>query len=133
MNNKIKKLDGKTAIVTGSSNGIGRGIALLFGREGANVIVNYSKSEGKAFEVVSEIERSGSRAIAVKAEVWKDRKHIIHIGAAGGPYNSALLRGFERGHERAHKITGQTARPFRDKCECRCPPCRHHSDDGLLG
>lgn len=79
MNKKIKKLDGKTAIITGSSNGIGKGIALLFGREGANVIVNYSKSESKALEVVSEIERSGSRTMAVKADVSKveDVKKLI--------------------------------------------------------
>ena len=40
----MKKLEGKTAVVTGSSYGIGKGIALRFGSEGASVVVNYSKS-----------------------------------------------------------------------------------------
>ena len=52
----MKKLSGKTAIVTGSSYGIGRGIALRLGKEGANIVVNYSKSEDRAKEVVTEIE-----------------------------------------------------------------------------
>lgn len=63
------ELNGKSVIVTGSSYGIGRGIALRLGRDGANIVVNYSKSEAKAKEVVSEIEKCGSRAIAVKANV----------------------------------------------------------------
>jgi len=65
------KLDGKTAIVTGSSYGIGKGIALRLGRDGANIVVNYSKSEEKANEVVSEIEKGGSKAVSVKANVSK--------------------------------------------------------------
>ena len=63
------KLDGKTAIVTGSSYGIGRGVALMLGEQGANVVVNFSKSEEKAQAVVSEITLQGSRAIAVRADV----------------------------------------------------------------
>ncbi|KPJ87783.1 MAG: hypothetical protein AMS17_07590 [Spirochaetes bacterium DG_61] len=68
------KLDGKTVIVTGSSYGIGRGIAIRLGRDGANIVVNYSKSEDKAKEVVAEIEKSGSRSIAVKANVTKSNE-----------------------------------------------------------
>lgn len=67
----MKKLSGKTAIVTGSSYGIGRGIALRLGKEGANIVVNYSKSEDRAKEVVTEIEKGDSKAIAVKADVSK--------------------------------------------------------------
>jgi 3-oxoacyl-[acyl-carrier protein] reductase len=62
-------LDGKTAVVTGSSYGIGRGVALMLGEQGANVVVNFSKSEEKAQEVVSEITTHGTRAIAVRADV----------------------------------------------------------------
>jgi 3-oxoacyl-[acyl-carrier protein] reductase len=65
----MKKLEGKTAIVTGSSYGIGRGIAIRLGRDGANVVVNFSKSEQKALDVVAEIEKEGSQAIAVRADV----------------------------------------------------------------
>lgn len=67
----LGKLEGKVAIVTGSSYGIGRAIALILAKEGANVVVNYSKSEEKALDAVSEIENLGSKAIAVKADASK--------------------------------------------------------------
>ncbi len=63
------RLKDKVAIVTGSSRGIGREIALAFTREGAIVVVNYVYSEDKASEVVEEIERLGGIAISVKADV----------------------------------------------------------------
>jgi NAD(P)-dependent dehydrogenase (short-subunit alcohol dehydrogenase family) len=63
------KFEGKTVIVTGSSYGIGKGIAVSFGREGANVLVNYSRDRDKALKVVAEIEKSGGKAVAVKADV----------------------------------------------------------------
>jgi NAD(P)-dependent dehydrogenase (short-subunit alcohol dehydrogenase family) len=62
-------LENRIAIITGSSRGIGRGIAIRFGREGANVVVNHSRSPDEARLVVKEIERWGSKAIAVKADV----------------------------------------------------------------
>jgi 3-oxoacyl-[acyl-carrier protein] reductase len=65
----MQKLSGKSAIVTGSSYGIGRGVAMLLAEEGANVVVNYSKSEERAQSAVSEITRLGSQALAVKADV----------------------------------------------------------------
>jgi 3-oxoacyl-[acyl-carrier protein] reductase len=55
--------------VTGSSRGIGRGIARELGRHGANVVVNYRSSAGSAEEAVAEIESEGGRAIAVQADV----------------------------------------------------------------
>ena len=64
-------LVGKSAIVTGSSSGIGRAIALALGREGAVVTVNYLKSqdEGEAQAVAQEIGRSGGRGHIVRADV----------------------------------------------------------------
>ena len=62
-------LQGKTAVVTGGSRGIGRAICLELARQGANVVVNYSGSEQKAKDVVIEIETLGVRAIAVQANV----------------------------------------------------------------
>ncbi len=76
----MKELSGKSAIITGSSYGIGKGIALLFAYRGANVIINYSKSEGKAKEVVTEIERKGGQAIAVRADVSKSQDVQKMIG-----------------------------------------------------
>jgi len=63
------KLDGKIAIVTGASRGIGRSIAHDLAAHGAAVVVNYSRSHEAAQEVVSRIESAGGRAIAVQADV----------------------------------------------------------------
>lgn len=65
----VNMLEGKTAIVTGASRGIGRAIALELAKNGANVVVNYAGSQGKAEEVVNEIKSLGKDAIAVKANV----------------------------------------------------------------
>lgn len=62
-------LTGKTAVVTGGSRGIGRAICIELAKQGANVVVNYSGSEDKAKQVVSEIEQLGAKAIAVQANV----------------------------------------------------------------
>ena len=64
-----QKLGGKTAIVTGSSYGIGKGIAILLAQEGAQVVVNYSKSDEKAQQVIAEIVGQGGKASAFKADV----------------------------------------------------------------
>ena len=62
-------LDGKAAIVTGASRGIGRAIAERLAGDGARVAINYSSNAGKAGEVVSEIEDSGGEAFAVRADM----------------------------------------------------------------
>lgn len=62
-------LQGKTCVVTGASRGIGRAIALTFGREGADVVVNYHSSEDAAADVVAEIETGERRSMAVQADV----------------------------------------------------------------
>jgi 3-oxoacyl-[acyl-carrier protein] reductase len=62
-------LKSKTAVITGASRGIGRAIALDLAEQGANIVVNYSGSEAKAYEVVEEIKQMGGNAIAVRANV----------------------------------------------------------------
>ena len=62
-------LEGKVALVTGSSRGVGRAVALGFAQQGARVVVNYTSNQGAADEVVAEIESMQSSAIAVKADV----------------------------------------------------------------
>ena len=63
------KLKDKIALVTGSSRGVGRSIALGFAKQGANVVVNYTSNENAANEVVEIIQSMGGKAIAVKADV----------------------------------------------------------------
>ncbi|GIW50508.1 MAG: hypothetical protein KatS3mg080_1119 [Anoxybacillus sp.] len=62
-------MEGKVAIVTGASRGIGREIALHLARHGAKVAVNYAGSEAKANEVVAQIVEHGGEAFAVQADV----------------------------------------------------------------
>src|SRR5690625_2161384 len=62
-------LEGKNALVTGASRGIGRAIALELARNGANVVVNYAGSKEKAEAVVNEIEALGRKAVAIQANV----------------------------------------------------------------
>lgn len=63
------KLDGKAALVTGASRGIGAEIAKQLAKEGARVAVNYSGSQSKAEEVVNEIIAAGGQAFAIQASV----------------------------------------------------------------
>jgi len=62
-------LEGKVAVVTGASRGIGRAIALELARFGASVVVNYNRSADAASEVVATIEEEGGEAVAVQADV----------------------------------------------------------------
>ncbi|KAG0646335.1 hydroxynaphthalene reductase Arp2 [Hyphodiscus hymeniophilus] len=61
-------LQGKTAIVTGGSRGIGAGIAKELSKRGARVLITYASSSSKADEVVDSIKSSGGEAIAIKAD-----------------------------------------------------------------
>jgi enoyl-[acyl-carrier protein] reductase III len=63
------RFDGKIALVTGSSRGIGRALALTLAREGAIVVINYNRNAELADAVVRDIELIGSSAIAVQANV----------------------------------------------------------------
>jgi 3-oxoacyl-[acyl-carrier protein] reductase len=71
MNMNTKKLDGKIAVVTGASKGIGAGIAKELAAEGAAVVVNYSSSKQDADRVVDEISKRGGKAIAIQGNVTK--------------------------------------------------------------
>ena len=63
----MKKLENRTAVITGGSRGIGRGIALAFAKEGANIAFSYHKNKEAAIKTQEEIEAFGVRAVAIQA------------------------------------------------------------------
>lgn len=65
----MKKLAGRVAVVTGSSKGIGAGIAKALAAEGASVVVNYASSKAGADAVVDAISAAGGKALAVRADI----------------------------------------------------------------
>jgi 3-oxoacyl-[acyl-carrier protein] reductase len=73
------KLEGKVALVTGGSRGIGRAIALTYAKEGANLAINYINNADEAEAVVTEIKKMGRKALVIKADVSKttDVKKMI--------------------------------------------------------
>ena len=75
----MTRLDGKTALVTGASRGIGRASALALAKLGAQVLVHYGQAAKEAAEVVAEIRKLGGRADAVAAD----------LAAADGPHQLA--------------------------------------------
>lgn len=84
---EAKFLKGKVALVTGSSRGIGRAIALELAERGADIIVNYARKRSAANEVVARIEALGRRAIAIKAnlaDVTKIEAMFTEIGTTFG-------------------------------------------------
>ena len=74
----MKKLEGKIAVVTGASKGIGASIAKHLAAEGAAVVVNYSSSKEGADRVVDEITSAGGKALTVQANVAK-KTEIEHL------------------------------------------------------
>ena len=75
----MSKLQGKVAVVTGASKGIGAGIARALGAAGASVVVNYASDKAGAEKAVSDIKAKGGKAVAVQGDVSKaaDVKHLF--------------------------------------------------------
>jgi 3-oxoacyl-[acyl-carrier protein] reductase len=79
------RIDGKIALITGASRGIGSSIAVTLAEAGADIIVNYCKSEAKADAVVEEVRQMGRKAVKVNFDVSNFEEveaAVNHIGAA---------------------------------------------------
>ncbi len=76
----------KTAVVTGSSRGIGRAIALQLARDGMNVVVNYREDKKGAEETVNEIKKLGKDAIAIAADISKPEEVKAMIKATASKF-----------------------------------------------
>ncbi|MEA2040863.1 MAG: 3-oxoacyl-ACP reductase family protein [Thermodesulfobacteriota bacterium] len=82
------RLKDKSTLVTGSSRGVGRAIAIGFAKEGANVLVNYTSNEKAANEVVDIIQSMGRKAIAVKADVAQKSDAYMLVDATVEAFGS---------------------------------------------
>jgi 3-oxoacyl-[acyl-carrier protein] reductase len=77
-------LEGKSAIVTGGSMGIGTAVALALAREGCDVAINYRRHDAEAKQVVRDIEEMGRRGLAIKADVvsYADAESMVRTVVA---------------------------------------------------
>jgi 3-oxoacyl-[acyl-carrier protein] reductase len=75
-------LTGKVALVTGAAVGIGRAIAVAYGREGAKVVVNYSKSRAEAEETAALVRNAGGEPLLVQADVSRDAEARAMVARA---------------------------------------------------
>lgn len=76
------KLAGKIALITGSSQGIGRAIAERFAQEGADVVINYNRTPGGAEDALRNVEAAGRRGLIVKADL-SDTTQVRNLIATG--------------------------------------------------
>jgi NAD(P)-dependent dehydrogenase (short-subunit alcohol dehydrogenase family) len=80
------RLAGKIALVTGAQQGIGKAIALAYGREGASVVINYLDNQAAAEEIASQIRALGQRAVPIAADVAQaaDVRRMVEAGESLG-------------------------------------------------
>lgn len=83
-----KPLAGRTAVVTGSSRGVGADTAMLLAERGANVVINYRQKAPRANKVVSRIEESGGHAIAIGADLTRPEDVRAMMKAAVDTFGS---------------------------------------------
>ena len=80
------RLAGKVALVTGAQQGIGKAIALAYGREGASVVINYLDNQAAAAEIASQIRALGQRAVPIAGDVAQaaDIRRMVEAGESLG-------------------------------------------------
>ncbi len=99
----MKKLHGKTAIVTGSDSGIGQGIAIEFAKEGANVVVCYHNDKEGAQQTVDAVEQEGQKALLVQIDIREEAEvksifdaAVKKFGTIDIMVNNAGIKGAEK-------------------------------------
>ena len=84
----MNELDGRVALVTGASRGIGRAVALRLAKAGADIAVNYLSRTAEAEETAAQVRRLGRKAVAIQADVRRiqDVQRLVEITGRGlGP------------------------------------------------
>lgn len=76
----MAQLDGRVTLVTGAAVGIGRAIAVAYGREGAKVVVNYSKSRQEAQKTADLVKQAGGEPLLIQADVGQDGQVRAMVG-----------------------------------------------------
>lgn len=78
----MKRLEGKVALVTGSSEGIGQGVAIRLAQEGAKVVINYHSHPEGADETLKQVRAAGSDGITVQADLGQtaDIERLVKAG-----------------------------------------------------
>ncbi len=106
------KLRGKRALVTGSSRGIGRAIALSLADFKVDVAINYLRNRARAEETAQEIEARGVRALVLKGNVAKP-EHVERIfSTIADEWGGARYRGFERRFRGSETCSGAHHAPL---------------------
>jgi len=93
MQSTIKRLEGRVAIITGSSSGIGAAVAEAYAGEGAKVVINYSQNRSGAEEIAACIAAAGGQSIIVEADVSKAddvRRMVEKTHEAFGPVDTLV-------------------------------------------
>ncbi len=112
------RLEGRTALVTGASRGIGRAIAVALANEGAKVAINYQSSDAKAQEVVDEITKAGGTAMLAKANLAKSSEARAMVAKVADEFGHLDILVNNAGITRDTSIKKMTDEQWEEVVQC---------------